>query len=333
MTPLAFVISVAPGWQSVDVPTLEYYQDHFVVRKGRDGWRVPVRPPAPRPVLAVSFRRNRNYAVWDERGLTVRRGDKFLTTLLPDTVTSPKLFSRPELLKTIELLNTGARMRNASALSGALRVGTNAYFLVRWEEKGKGPWLEALFQVDLAGEEMKPKLLGRFSGLSVAFRPIDDRLFISAGIPSVVTRRANDWGVAAFNPRTQKFAFRRLGTRLTSLMPLARTRALFVEQTAYGTTLGGEIDLDSGVRRERFESRGNARFIDSEQPWVMVTSRAPSAQLRNGETGSETTIPAGSGVVRAGPLVVVFTPYSAPTSATLYEPERWTELAKWTRKP
>jgi hypothetical protein len=252
---------------------------------------------------------------------------------LPDIPTSPRAFSRPEILRTIDLMRQGKRTRNAAGLSGALRIGGDAYFLVRWEETGGKPWAEVLVRVDLAGDDLKPALVGRFEGISVAFRPIDDRLFRVGNLPAVVTRSATAWGVATFAPEKQQFGFRKLGNQLFSLMPLSRTRALFVEGTAYGTTTGGEVDLESGVRQERFEVRGSGRFVDTEQPWLLVTSRAPTAQVRNGENGAETTIPLGAGVRRAGPYVVVFTPYDFPTQATLYQPDRWTKVGEWRGKP
>lgn len=329
MTPLALLLSLAPSLQTVDAPTLEYYQDHFVVRQGLQAWRVPAHPPEPRPVLAVSFRRNENYAVWDERGLTIRRGNRTKSTFLPDIPTSPRAFPREEILKTIELLQDGKRQRNASALSGAMRIGNDVFFLLRWQSLEGKTWAEALVRVDLSADDLTPKFVGRFEGLSVAFRPIDDRLFRLNGQPAVVTKGIDTWGVSTFDLKTQKFGFRPLGGRLASLMQLGRERALFVETSTYGTTVGGEIDLDSGLRQERFETRGNARFVDPEQPWLMVTSRATGAKVRNGETGAETNIPVGAGVRRAGPYVVVFSPYTRPTTATLYLPERWTRLAEW----
>ena len=175
MTPLALLLPLAPPIQAVDAPTLEYYQDHFVVRRGVEAWRVPAHPPATRPVLAVAFRRNQNYAVWDERGLTIRRGEQVRHTFLPDVPTSPRLFEREEILNTVELIRAGKRKRDADSLSGAMRIGNDAFFLVRWEEDGK-PWTEALVSVDLSASSLQPKVLGRFEGVSVAYRPIDDRL-------------------------------------------------------------------------------------------------------------------------------------------------------------
>ncbi|MGV3617653.1 MAG: hypothetical protein ACO1SV_20195 [Fimbriimonas sp.] len=300
-----------------------------MVRKGREAWRVPAQPETPRPVLAVSFRKDQNYAVWDDRGLTVRRGTRTFSTYLPEIPTSPRAFPRAEILKTIDLLQQAKRTRNAAALSGAMRIGNDAYFLLRWEDTSGKPWAEALVKVDLSADDLKPKFLGRFEGLSVAYRPIDDRLVHLNGIPATVTRTADAWGMATYDPKTQKFGFRPMGAKLISLLPLGRSEALFVETTAYGTTAGGEVDLETGRRQERFESRGNARFVDAVQPWFMVATRGTSTQIRNGETGSEAPIPTGAGIVRAGAYVVVFTPYANPTSATLYEPERWKKLATW----
>jgi hypothetical protein len=280
-------------------------------------------------VLAVSFRRNENYAVWDERGLTIRRGDRVKSSYLPDIPTSPRAHSREEILKTIELLRQGKRERNAAALSGAMRIGNDAFFLLRWESSEGKPWTEALVKVDLSADDLQPKFLGRYEGLSVAYRPIDDRLFRLNGLPAVVTKTGDSWGVGTFDLKTQKFGYHPLGSKLASLLPLGHDRALFVETTSYGTTTGGEVDLESGLRSERFETRGNGRFVDAEQPWLMVTSRATGAKVRNGETGAETTVPIGAGVRRAGKYVVVFTPYARPTQATVYDPERWTKLAEW----
>lgn len=329
MTSLALLLSLAPSLQTVDAPTLEYYQDHFVVRQGVQAWRVPAHPPEPRPVLAVAFRRNENYAVWDERGLTVRRGARMKSTYLPDIPTSPKAFPREEIVQTTDLMRQSKRSRNAAALSGAMRIGNDAFFLVRWESAEGKPWAEALVKVDLSADDLMPKFLGRFEGLSVAFRPIDDRLFRLNGAPAVVTKGRETWGVGSFDLKTEKFGFRPMGGRLTSLMQLGRERALFVEASTYGTTVGGEVDLESGLRQERFETRGNGRFVDAEQPWLMITSRATGAKARNGETGAETSIPLGAGVRRAGPFVVVFSPYAQPSKATLYAPERWERLAEW----
>ena len=332
MTPLALLLPLATPIQAVDAPTLEFYQDYFVVRKGVEAWRAPAHPQSPKPVLAVAFRRNQHYAVWDERGLTIRHCDRVRSTSLPDVPTAPRLFPREEILKTIDLLHQVKRKRNAAGLSGAMRIGNEVFFLIRWEEASGKPWMEALVIVDLSGESLHPKVAGKFDGLSVAYRPIDDRLFRLDGIPAVVTTSTNTWGISTYDPKVQKFGFRPLGAQLSSMIPLGRDRALFIENSAYGTTVGGEVDLEVGLRKERFESRGKARFVDAERPWLMVTSRDASARLRNGDTGTETPIPAGSGVQRAGPYVVVYTPYAKPTSATLYEPERWTKLATWKPK-
>jgi hypothetical protein len=333
MTALTLLISLAPLQGAVDAPTLEFYQEHFVVRQGAQAWRVPAHPPEPRPILAVAFRRNENYAVWDERGLTIRRGVQTKSTYLPDIPTSPRAFPREEILRTAELISQGKRSRNAAALSGAMRIGNDAFFLLRWESVEGKPWAEALVKVDLSAETLQPKFLGRFAGLSVAYRPIDDRLFRVNGLPAIVTRNGDNWGVGTFDLKTEKFGYRPFGGKLASLMPLGQDRALFVETSTYGTTVGGEINLESGQRRERFEVRGNARFADAEQPWVMVTSRSTGAKIRNGETGAEAPIPLGAGVRRVGKYIVVFSPYTRPTRATLFDPERWTRLAEWQQPP
>jgi len=275
------------------------------------------------------FRRDNTYSVWDERGLTVRRGRRVFSTSLEEIAVSPRAFTREQILETLELMRKKVRTKKATALSGATRIGNVAYFLVRWEERSGRPWAEALVSVDMASENPKPRFIGRFSGQSIAYKTIDDRLSMLNGRLAVVSRRGNGWGVATYDTALAKFDFRLVGGKLLSYMPLDRKTGVFVEETTYGTRTGGKVDLFTGYRRDLFEDRTNARFIDTAMPWVMVASTKEGARLRNALSGAEVPLPPSAGVRRAGPYVVVWLPYDKPQVAVAYDAERWRPIARW----
>ena len=331
MIPLALLPIHYPR-HAVDKPILECYQDYFVVRRGSDVWREPVVAPEPAPVLAAAFRKNQNYAVWDDRGLTIRRGSKALSTRFPAVPTSPKFFEREELVKTIELLKAGKRVREAAGLSGSMRIGNEVFFLVRWEGSDGKPWAEVLAKVDLTSPSMKPEVIGQFPGLSVAFRPIDDRLFRIGSSPSIIARTGSTWGTASFDLKSRTFSYRPLGATLVSLYPVDRKESFFVEESSYGTTIGGRVNTDTGERRNLFELRASGRFADIAAPSLMVTSGSGVAYLRNGNTGAEAKIPSGASVRKVGPYAVVFSPAKSPTRASLFEVSTLAKVADWTPK-
>src|ERR1044072_4298054 len=109
--------------------TLTYFQEHFIVRDGAFNESAPLRLTPTTPKLSTVFRKNNTYAVWDERGLTVRVGDSVRSSKLPSIVLSPKGFTRDEILFTNREIKAGRRSVDVAALSGAVRVANKVYFL------------------------------------------------------------------------------------------------------------------------------------------------------------------------------------------------------------
>ncbi|AIE83556.1 hypothetical protein OP10G_0188 [Fimbriimonas ginsengisoli Gsoil 348] len=293
---------------------------------------MPLRPPKPEAKRSVAFRRNDDYAVWDERGLTIRHGDRTRTSLLDDLPVSPRLFSHEQILRTVEMVNSGERSKNAAGLSGAIRIGRDAYFLVRWEDSKRRPWMEALVRVPLSGKALWPEVVGKFEGMSLAYKPIDDRLIPLGEDIAVVTRKPGAWGVATFNPKSKQFDFHGMGDDLLSYMSTGRKSAVYVEKTAFGPLQAGQVDLGTGQRSPVFEARANVRFLDTEHPLFVVSSTPGSARVHNVETGAEWSIPPNSGIARAGANLLVWTPADAPKTATLYRTDRWGVVARWGEK-
>lgn len=325
MTTALIVLSLLAQSKPVDKYTLDFFQGSFVIRHGEAVERVPLKLDPEKPKLASVFRRDHNYAVWDERGLTVRIGTKVTSTHLPEIAVSPKIFRRSEILRTLDLAAKGQRSKDAAALSGAIRLGNEVYFLPRWEDKGGKTWMEALVRVDLSSPKPRWQLVGSFQGTSTASKAIDDVLFFQGGKLCVAARAEDGWGISTYTPSEDTFGFEHLGDDLRTW----HSGGLFVEATNYGTTLAGHI-VGSGLARETLlESKGNARFIDGNKPLLAIVQTPSGPALRNVDTAAELPLPASCAVRRAKKLIVVWAPYDKPKVARVYRAGRWQELARW----
>ncbi len=328
MTAVALIACLA-AIQTPPKITIQLFQDDFVVRQGSKKSVVPLKLDQPKPPLAVVFRKNKTFAVWDDRGLSIRYAKKLVTSKLREIPVSPRIFERDEILSTVDLIRQGKRSREASALSGAKRIGGDAYFLVRWDDSDGKPWLEALVRVSLDEKKPEWKLLGKFEGLSLAKLPIDDRLMLHNGSLAVVARRGADWGESFYSSSLKAFGFKKLGTGLIDFTYQEGFSGLYVEKTSYGTSIGGKADFEAQRRTEALEVKGGLKFLDGKAPLLAVIRQEGGTALRNAETGAEMTLPSSSAVRRTTSGVVVWSPAVEPTRAWLYEPGRWMVLASW----
>jgi hypothetical protein len=314
--------------------TLSLFEGNFVVRGVGQVIRVPINPAPPKPKLVVLYRRDRNYAVWDDRGLTLRAGHYVHSYKLTDIAITPKLFKSDEIHDTIALIHRGVRHKEADALSGSGRIGHNVYFLARWTESSGKPWLEALVKVNLEDPHPTPSLVGRFEGLTTAKQKIDDKMFLAGGRLTAATRRDHDWGVAFFSPTDREFTFRSQGDQLVDVSETG----LFTEKTSCGNVYGGRLDWVTGAATRLFEDRpekgkdNSLYWLDQSLPPVAIT-RSPYARvIRDCETGAE--LPASEKAIarRAGSLMLVWSPEDAPTHAYVYDPADWKRLASWVKQ-
>jgi len=329
MTITALLLSLALRSQAVDKPTVQYYQQQFEIRSHGIVTKVPLNLEKPKDPKFLAFRRNDAFAVWDERGLTLRRGAKVSSTHLPEIPVSPHAFQRNEILETVERIRRGERSRDASGLSGAKRIGKDAYFLVRWDDKNGKPWSEALVQVDLNAPKLKPQLLGRFGGLSSATKPVDDKLLILKGKLAIVEHSGDSWGVSTFDPATQIFQTQPMGGTLISLEPLNLTQALFIETSAYGTTIAGRMDLTKGTRRILYEGRESVRFLDIATPEIVLAFSAKKTKLVNCVTGAVRMIPFPIDARRVKDDVLLWTPEADAKAVWFMDPTAWETQATW----
>lgn len=329
-------LSIAALIVSAQAPqvTLSYFQEHFIVRDGVYNESAPLKIPPGSPRLSVAFRRDAAFAVWDERGLTIRVGKKLQSTKFRDVATSPKAFTKEEIKRTLSEIKAGRRSRDVGGLSGAVRIGSSVYFLARWTQKDGTPWAEAILRADLSEKFPEPKFLGRIPALSLAARPIDDQLFILEGKPSYVARTGAKWGLAQIDLKSKNISLDVLGGQLIGYTPiegsvLGSRLGLFVERTAYGTTVAGRVDLVNRYRKPLAEARAAMRFIDARDPACVVISFGDTAVLHNTATGAEMALPVPCATRRLSRGVVVWTPVSEPKRAWLFDPQRWQVRAYW----
>ncbi len=315
--------------QPVDKPSLRYFQENFILRVGGRREIVPIQLPRERPVLSVSFRKDKNYAVWDDRGLTIRIGKVAKSTRMEAVATSPKAFSREEILENSDLIGKKIRRAGATALSGSKRVGNNVFFLVRWEDRTGKPWMESLVSVDLTAKTFHPKFHARLTGLSLADKNIDDRLFVLSERLSVIARQGDQWGIAAFEPEDSRFEFKNAGNGLESYQPISSRIGVFVEKTDYETRVGGRIDLQTLIRKHLVEGKGNLKFPDTGDPLIALFTGNGSPRLINTESGAELELLTSAALRRTRLGLVVWSPFKDPKRAWLYSFERWQRIATW----
>ena len=302
-----------------DQYTLGVVGDGFVVRRNDKRETIPLAPPEAKPKTYLSFRRDKRWAVWDERGLTTRDGAWSSTDRLESVPTSLKAQEKAAILEALAAVKAGKRSLAADGLSGARRIGGTVYLLVRWDGADGEPWLEALLSVDLSKPHPKARLLGRFAGLSLGRGAIDDRLAIEKGRLAVAVNAPDAWGFATYDPAKGVFGFSEQGSRLVAL-----DGDKIVEETPYGTLVAGR--RQNGHTIPWLELRAKtASFVTGEGP---VLVRAGS-RLRNAATGAEVRLPRNAALRRSSSGLLVFWPEAKPRSARLLDFDRLEERARW----
>lgn len=292
----------------------------FIVRDAGKVIRQPVKDAIDTEPLSIAFRRDDHWAVWDDRGLTVRAKKLVRSSRLEDISVSPRIFTKEEIRATI----AAKRDRQARFLTGAKRLGTKTYFIPRWVDDSGKAWLECLVEVDLTSANPKPKLLARLPGNSPASLGIDSMLFTISGKLTVPIQKPNEWGIASWNSGASACDFKRLGTRLVSLTANGNA----IEQSESGTYTASRLNLTTGARQLLFESRRPIRFLDDETP-AFILEKGPSPRIINAETAVVGTLRESSFARRVGQFIVGYDGDKEPTAATLYRAEDWSPLASW----
>ena len=318
-----FILNALLQTQAPQVPSLQVVGNKINITIGGKVQSVNADedPSKEKSVDHIAFRRDARWAVWDKRGLTVRDGEKAMSTKLGDIAVSPRAFPHDQIVKNLDLFKAKKRNKDADSLSGSTRIGSKCYFLPRWTSKDGATWLEALVVVDLSEANPKPKFLGTFKGLSSSYKPIDDKLFIVKSQLSVVTSQSETWGLSSYDDTQSTFEFNPLGSNLKSYY----RGGYFLESTSYGTNIVGQIDLASGTRKNLFETRSSSVELTDGSSLAVLRSK-DNTIIKNLKTGGQVTHSVNAYVSPVNNYVLVWTKNSR-TTAWLYEPVRWTAIA------
>lgn len=310
---------------------LAFSGDHFTVTVGaRTEATVPINPVRPPARDNVAFRSDSTFVTWDERGLTVRVGNKANSTRLKQIPTSPRLRDHDAIVGTVTAVRRNKRSLEASALSGSRRLGKSVYLLVRWEDGPGRTWLEALVSIDLSAKSPTPKAIAVLPGISFSSGAVADSLFASPGGVGALIHAGPDWGCWTYHPDTQQADFHRLGTGIEFAAPVSPTLAAFVEKTDRGTFQAGTVDLESGTRSDAAEAATHWKMLDTSSPPVAEAENdAGRLELLELTEGAVFLLPDGATVRRAGNFVLVWQGGQKPQRAWLYDPLTWRPAAWW----
>ena len=319
----AFVLSALLQTQTPSLPSLQVVGNKInVTINGKvESVDADEDPGKEKVVDHIAFRRDNRWAVWDNRGLTVRDGDKATSTKLGEIAVSPRAFPHEEIVKNLDLFKSKKKNKDADSLSGSTRIGTKCYFLPRWTAKDGETWLEALVMVDLAETNPKPKFLGTFKGLSSSYKPIDDKLFVVKEQLAVVSKQGDTWGLSSYDEGQSTFEFNPLGSNLISYF----RGGYFLESTSYGTYIVGQIELASGNRKNLFETRSKTVELTDGSALAILRNK-DNTIIKNLRTGGQVTHSANAYVSAVNNYVLIWTK-DTRTTAWLYEPVRWTAIA------
>lgn len=327
MTPVLAGLAILGSFGGTNsvVTSLHFDGQNFVIKTAQGERKSPISPDSA-PSAGVVEKKGTVFAVWDARGLTVRDGDWSFTSRLEDAALSPKLFNADEIRATRAMIEASQRKREASDLAGTTRLGDRVYWLPRWRDAAGKPWLEVLYEVNLAEPRPKPRLVGRLQGFAA---PSSNALGRYGDSVFAITRDADAWGFAFYTPVTEGFGFLAKGDRLVSAERVSDEVTLVAETTPYDTTVVRRLHLPSGQSRTLAEIRGRVEFVNARPPVVDI--QAPTGRfLRNLETGAEKRVSPGTPVRWVDGNVLVWSPAERPSSAVLWNPERWKPVAQWT---
>src|SRR4051812_28482975 len=106
----SFALLLAFSQRAKDQYTLGYAAEQFVVRKGKVKEVLPVEVPANETAgesERASYRRDKRWVVWDERGLTTRDGNWTYNDQLEAIPVSPRIQKKTQILDTQAKVKAG----------------------------------------------------------------------------------------------------------------------------------------------------------------------------------------------------------------------------------
>ena len=322
---ISLVLSCALSAQ----PELSFADGVFTIKEGDSTVTVPLSVAAlPLDIKAdkLSMHVSGTYITFDQRGLGIQYADKGGFTSLGYMPTTPKLFTKEQILQNAELIDSGERTAKVSAVSGYEIVGETVYMLMRWDDKRGVPWLETLVSIDASGEAPKVNLIGRFIGYTSARGPVRDELYSAGERLFAVTRSESGFGVGDYSTTDKKIGYRII-PGVIDRIALFGKHFLSESKTAYGTTIVGLFDPATLSHRTVLETRGE--LMPSHLQSAIRVKENGVSYYQSLSTGALFEVSSGWSYAETKAGVLAWSPASAPTQAKLIEPNGWIVIATW----
>jgi hypothetical protein len=301
--------------------SLSFAKGVFTTSVNKDTQRTPIsaKPTKVQEVFALKV--DKNWIVWDKRGLTIRTPKQIAT--------SGKVLTKEQISENVTLFASKTRSKYASSLSGDEFVGDRLFLVPRWTDANGKPWLEALIEINLADKEPWPKLVGKVNGVSRATGTVADELFLMRGQLNLLVENLDTWGLATWDLAQNFGQYKQLGTNLVRVSNKWEESAIaFVERTQYGTEVAAWYNLEKGKRVEITEARGSVRFLRFPDPIFQIAQDSATI-LRNGESGQELKFSPETAFVAVKHGILAWSPASSPKQAVLIETNTLKPLAAW----
>jgi hypothetical protein len=177
----------------------------------------------------------------------------------------------------------------------------------------------------------KPRLVGRFRGISQARGLISNELHGTDKSLEVVTVSEAEWNLARFDLERETFEFAVLGRNLERAV-WRQNIVMFAERTTWGMTLVGTVSKKDGLRRELLETRGSVSFLPFDQETILIRT-ATASYVRSLVTGAESRLATNAGFRATDLGLLVFSPSTSPTKAVIYDPTTWKAVLSWPPPP
>lgn len=294
-----------PVPSQVDVPTLSYTQNTFVLRSRTAVESVPLVPTLPPATLSMAYRRDGAWAVWDERGITTRRGNWAISDALTGLPVSPRFFTTEEIKSRVEAFRSGVRSAKPSGISGSGLVGTRAYFVPRWTDAAGKTWLELLVSVDLTQPRPKVQVDSKLPGFTPARGFVDQFLTVDADDLRLLIQSDRGWGWWTYRRRAEEGTFRPVGGFINDWQRIGEVLWAIDQGTSVADwSRLRRIDLESGSSESRFDHRGRIRLIDAGAPGLIAVSRGDGEVVRRSDTGEEISVPKDLQFVRRNDVLI-----------------------------
>lgn len=328
-----FLTSLVVSFSSVQGAKLSFENGEFVVTEGKSKTRITI-STTPRSTTTsgsrIQFRRDQNFAVWDERGFSIRAGEKLLQTRFAGLLTNSNIQTKNQLAENQALKLGKSLALEAGMCVASRRVGDNAYFVIRFLAEHPADHRDFLVSVNLAASKPAWTAVARLESpffdpgtQSTTLAIVDDALvWTESGLGS--------WSMCAWKFGAKSVKRTRRSGQLVQTKRVSTTLYAFIEASGNDLRTIGRFDMKSQGSRSLAEVRGSVSLLDTVDPWICLSSDNGRFTLHNLQTGSRMSRESPDGIARAGKNLLLWHGGKNPTSAVLLDPSRWVETATWT---